>query len=160
MMLAKFYILVLILIVIPVILVITAILQNNLPLTEMPGIMARLKTYFTSNVAETSMQPAFPELAMRVYPYTADDIHDRIKKTINHFGWELLKDDHDHHELNVIITTPLWRFKDDMLIRIMPISEGKNAVYIRSSSRMGKADLGTNTRHILDFYSQLDEVMQ
>ena len=158
-MLAKFYIFVLFLIVIPVIFVVAAFIRNNLPLTAAPGIMTRLQTYLTTNIAETSLHPVFPELTMRVYPYTVDEIHAMLEKTVKQAGWELLRDDHDYHELHLVVTTPLWKFKDDVLIRIVPVSEGNNAVYIRSSSRTGKGDLGTNTRHILDFYAQLDEVM-
>ncbi|MCK5669573.1 MAG: DUF1499 domain-containing protein, partial [Gammaproteobacteria bacterium] len=32
----------------------------------------------------------------------------------------------------------------------------RNQLYIRSNSRKGHGDLGTNTRHILDLYQQLE----
>ena len=55
------------------------------------------------------------------------------------------------------MTTPLWRFQDDVHIRVEPDPATDRAVLlIRSESRVGKGDLGTNTRHVLDLYAQLD----
>jgi len=32
-------------------------------------------------------------------------------------------------------------------------------VELRSASRIGRGDLGANTRHVLDFYEQLERVL-
>ena len=51
-------------------------------------------------------------------------------------------------------TTPLFGFKDDIVIRITPL-EAASRVDVRSASREGLGDLGTNARRIRAFYREM-----
>ncbi len=59
----------------------------------------------------------------------------------------------------MVAMTPLCKFKDNIVIRLEAVENSKAAVNIRSISRFGQADFGTNTRHIIDLYSQLGSLM-
>ncbi len=153
----KLHIIILILILIPVELVLGAIILNDLPLTDTPGIKARLITYMTSNITETSASSIYPELVTREYTHNANELNALIEETCRDLDWHVQHVNGEKFILHAIATTPLWRFKDDVIIKSYPVDERKQAVFLRSISRSGKADLGTNTRHILDFYNRLEQ---
>ena len=128
---------------------------NRPPLGDPPGVWVRLATYFGSHVAETREQSPFPELRPRRYSLGPEPLYDAILAAIRELGWQLSGEDRHTFTIKAVVTTPLWRFKDDVEIGIKPASQG-SGVYIRSSSRIGKGDLAANTRHVLDLYQTLD----
>ena len=52
--------------------------------------------------------------------------------------------------------TALWRFVDDVQVRVWLDDEGRTRVDATSASRVGAADLGTNARRIARFLHALD----
>jgi hypothetical protein len=56
--------------------------------------------------------------------------------------------------LTAVAVTPLLRFKDDVTIRIRPEGSGSR-VDVRSRSRVGRDDLGTNAARIRHFLGAL-----
>jgi uncharacterized protein (DUF1499 family) len=57
--------------------------------------------------------------------------------------WEIVTDDGNF--IQAIVKTPLMRFRDDVQLRFYPDIE---LIQVRSSSRLGISDLGTNYRRI------------
>ncbi len=57
--------------------------------------------------------------------------------------WEIVIDDSDF--IQAIVKTPLMRFRDDVQLQFDPDIE---MIHVRSSSRLGISDLGTNYRRI------------
>lgn len=51
---------------------------------------------------------------------------------------------------------PLWGFMDDMVITIKPMTEFVAQVHVKSTSRIGKGDLGQNARNIREFFEELE----
>jgi len=155
-MLTKIIIAVLCLISIPVALILGAFIQNDLPWTDPPGFKTRLKHYLTTNVAETVDVSPYPELILREYDSPKDPLFSLLEASVAKLGWEIHGQRDEAYSLLAVVTTPLRGYKDDVLIRLIPISEERNYLYVRSSSREGHGDFGTNTRHILDLYHQID----
>ena len=155
-MLTKIIIAVLCLISIPVALVLGAFIQNDLPWTDPPGFMTRLQHYLTTNVAETGSASSYPELVIREYHQPADVFFSLLEVSVANLGWEIDSQRDQANSLHAVVTTPIRKYKDDILIRLIPVSEESFHLYIRSSSREGHGDLGTNTRHILDLYHQIE----
>ncbi|MEP1469390.1 MAG: DUF1499 domain-containing protein [Halieaceae bacterium] len=54
--------------------------------------------------------------------------------------------------MQAIVKTPLIRFQDDVQLRFI---EGKNVIHVRSSSRLGIGDMGTNRRRVEMLRGQL-----
>ena len=52
--------------------------------------------------------------------------------------------------------TALWRFVDDVSVRVWLDDAGATRVDVTSASRVGSADLGTNARRIARFLHALD----
>lgn len=141
-------------------LIASAILANRVPWFESPGFFTRIGAYLSTNVAETSENSPYPELHPRTYPHKPKTLFHHLKQAIQHLNWTILSSDLDAGEMHIEISTPLWKFKDDMWIRIEPIHERETKLMIRSASRIGQGDLGANIRHILDLYNALDHVQQ
>ncbi|MBX7165766.1 MAG: DUF1499 domain-containing protein [Pirellulales bacterium] len=57
--------------------------------------------------------------------------------------------------LAFVRTTPLMRFKDDIVITISPLPEGGVIVDAESKSRVGKGDLGQNPRNIKELFAAI-----
>jgi len=145
---------------IPVGLLIGALVQNDLPLLDPPGFKKRLAVYFKTNIAETTENSIFPELRPRSYTETIQKLDEAIQQTVIALGWDIIEKDTTEHSLHALVTTPLWKYKDDITIRLTPQTNNATSVYVRSQSRTGKGDLGTNTRHVMDFYQALEKQLQ
>jgi uncharacterized protein (DUF1499 family) len=74
-------------------------------------------------------------------------------------GWEIRLTEAvpgapEHWVIEATATTRLFKFKDDVTITVT--SEGSGSVVnVRSKSRIGKGDLGTNARRIRAFQAEL-----
>lgn len=64
-------------------------------------------------------------------------------------GWEIHDHDPRSHTLHAVVESRLWRFRDDVIVKLVP-GEWGTEIHIRACSRVGKGDLGANTRHILN----------
>jgi len=68
--------------------------------------------------------------------------------------WQITRDDPAAHAIEGIDTTWLFRFHDDFVIEVRP-RDGGSVIEMRSKSRDGKGDTGTNARRIEAFFSRL-----
>jgi hypothetical protein len=141
---------VLFLVVIGASLIVAGIIANRLPLTDPPGLWTRLRTYLTTHVAETSVESPFPELRLRRYNAPPELLFDIARRAVQRLRWEVAVLDVENKELQAVVTTKVWRFKDDVTIRIQPAQPSGSVLWVRSVSRVGRGDLGANTRHIMD----------
>lgn len=133
--------------------------QNHLPLDDPPGSFVRLYTYLNTHVAETIEGSPFPELRPRSYTLAGDVLFGKVKEAIGRLPrWEIVETSDDHRQLHAVVTTALFRFKDDVTVSVLPQPGGRPQVVVRSESRVGQGDLGTNTRHVVDLYDALEQV--
>jgi Protein of unknown function (DUF1499) len=70
--------------------------------------------------------------------------------------WTLLEVEARAGEIHAEARTPLWRFTDDVWIRLSLDADGQTRVDMVSASRVGSADLGANARRIARFLHALD----
>lgn len=132
--------------------------KNNLPMTSTPGLMKRLSIYLSINIAETSDNSIFPELKTPKYDLSPDELFSRVKKAIDILGWRIEKIDENNREIHAIIETKFFKFKDDIKIKVDFDQVKKSSLHIYSSSRVGKSDFGTNSKHILDIIEQIEKL--
>jgi len=64
--------------------------------------------------------------------------------------WTITTDSGDF--VQAVVTTPLMRFRDDVQMRFI---EDADLIHVRSSSRLGISDMGTNRRRVEMLRSQL-----
>ena len=69
-------------------------------------------------------------------------------------GWEIVASVPAEGRIEAIDTTLLFGFKDDVVIRVAADAAGSR-VDIRSASRVGRSDFGTNARRVRAFIEKL-----
>jgi uncharacterized protein (DUF1499 family) len=69
-------------------------------------------------------------------------------------GWEIVSASPQELRIEATDTTLLFGFKDDVVIRITP-QGARSIVDVRSLSRVGGSDLGTNAKRIRAFLRKL-----
>jgi uncharacterized protein (DUF1499 family) len=68
-------------------------------------------------------------------------------------GWREIQVDDD--ELRAVVVSALFRFRDDIRVRLEATEEGTR-LHVRSASRVGKGDLAANARHVIDLISAVE----
>ena len=77
----------------------------------------------------------------------------------NTMQWKVAAAIEAEGRIEATATTRLLRFKDDVVIRIRPTANGAR-LDIRSTSRVGNSDLGTNARRIRTFLQELNNYLK
>ena len=70
-------------------------------------------------------------------------------------GWEITALDESVGRIEAVVTTRWFGFKDDVVIRITPAGAGSR-VDMRSKSRVGRSDVGTNAYRIEEFLARME----
>ncbi len=149
-------------VVLAVCLIAGAIVYSGAPLTEEPGLVARLKHFASTNSARTDLNSQFPELRWSQIPMDADTAVDRIEAISEKLGWQLQVEPADTsagsvtHRLNAVVTTRLLRFNDNIQIEIQQLEKNLSNITVFSASNVGKGDFGANLAHILKLRQMLD----
>lgn len=134
--------------------------KNQLPWDLPPGRMTRVVTYLTTHVADTADNSLFPELRPRQYAGVSPDaLFEAVDHAVGKLGWSVLQRDKAGHVLRAVVSTKLLQFLDDIEIAVADGGHGHTRLMVRSVSRTGQGDLGTNTAHILALYRALDETL-
>lgn len=69
-------------------------------------------------------------------------------------GWEIVKQDAKAGTLEAVDTTRWFGFKDDITVRVSAAGSGSR-IDVRSRSRVGRSDLGTNARRIRAYLERM-----
>jgi uncharacterized protein (DUF1499 family) len=70
-------------------------------------------------------------------------------------GWEVVCSGASAGRIEAVATTRWFGFRDDVAVRVLPDGKGGSRVDVRSASRVGKGDAGTNARRIRAFLETL-----
>jgi uncharacterized protein (DUF1499 family) len=105
---------------------------------------------------QTELQrKAYPDiqpLRLAVAPNLA---FERAKGAIEEMGWQIVREDPSAGRIEAVATTLWFGFKDDVVIRVAADGTGSR-VDIRSKSRVGTGDLGTNAQRIRAYQKRLN----
>ena len=111
------------------------------------------------NVVETGRTPEYPDVIPRLYPAEPSRVFDAALHAINTMPrWTLVSSQEDLGEIRAERRSRLWRFVDDVTIRIKE-NGVVTAVEARSASRVGRGDFGQNARNIRTLFDELDRQM-
>ncbi len=79
----------------------------------------------------------------------------RALQAARDMGWEIVDSNPATQRIEATDTTFWFGFKDDVVVRLTPTPTGTR-VDVRSVSRVGKSDVGTNARRINAFIAKLE----
>lgn len=99
---------------------------------------------------------AYPDIETYITPLPPRQVYQKAVFTASLLGWEIIASDLPGFRFEAITKTPLFGFVDDIAVRITPLASGGSAVDMRSMSRVGISDLGTNAKRIRRFFDELE----
>lgn len=91
-------------------------------------------------------------LRMKMSP---EDAIRRAEALARDRGWEIAKTDPEAGLLEATATSLFFRFKDDVVVRARPGTDGGSIVDMRSISRVGGSDVGMNAKRVREFLADL-----
>jgi uncharacterized protein (DUF1499 family) len=98
---------------------------------------------------------AYPDLAPAHLPGPRGAAFERALRAARGMGWEIVSADPDRGIIEASHRTPWFGFVDDVVIRVR--DEGDRVrVDVRSKSRVGRGDTGTNARRIRAYLARLE----
>src|SRR5262249_39128250 len=111
-------------------------------------------SWFTRNWAETD-DPDDPSLAAIVIPLPLAQAFVQVEDAIRQLPrWQVISTDAQTATIHATRATRLFRFVDDITIRLEPTADGTR-IHPRTQSRIGAADLGQNRRNLRELLELL-----
>jgi uncharacterized protein (DUF1499 family) len=96
----------------------------------------------------------YPDLQPLSLPVPPNQAFDRALATARKMGWEIVASDPTSGRIEATDTTFWFGFKDDVVIRVAPAEHGSR-IDVRSLSRVGLSDVGTNAARIRKYLAAL-----
>ncbi|MEM9172062.1 MAG: DUF1499 domain-containing protein [Pseudomonadota bacterium] len=112
--------------------------------------------YPGEDVASQQRQ-AYPDLQPVYVQATPAAVLDAAAQIAETFGWAVSRDA-SLPQIEATDTTGWYGFKDDIIVRAVADDQGTR-IDVRSKSRVGKSDLGTNAKRIRGFLVQLEAAL-
>ena len=104
--------------------------------------------------AAAEQRGAYPDIQPLVLAGPIERVFDAAIAAARAMRWEIVAADRNAGRIEAIATTRVMRFKDDVVVRLRQEDE-RVRVDVRSKSRLGRGDLGTNARRIRRYLASL-----
>jgi uncharacterized protein (DUF1499 family) len=104
----------------------------------------------------SQQKQGYPNLGPLNLPLPPDQAFQHALVTVAESGWEVVDANLIEGRIEATDTTFWFGFKDDIVIRISPSAAGSR-IDVRSVSRVGKSDVGTNAKRIETYLARLKE---
>jgi uncharacterized protein (DUF1499 family) len=114
---------------------------------------ARNSLDYSQEVAR-QQRDAYPDIKPLVLEIPAAQVFDRAVRAARDAGWDLVNVSAETWRIEATDTTTFFGFKDDIAVRLTPIGS-RTVVDVRSVSRVGRGDAGTNARRIREYLAAL-----
>jgi uncharacterized protein (DUF1499 family) len=107
-----------------------------------------------SQEAARQQRESYPDLKPLILEMPAPQVFDRALQAAREAGWTMVATDADAGRIEATDTTTFFGFKDDIVVRLTSIGS-RTVVDVRSLSRVGRGDAGTNARRIREYLERL-----
>jgi uncharacterized protein (DUF1499 family) len=136
---------------------ITTDLENPPPFVDIVPLRADAPNPVEYPGAEVAAEQrtAYPDLRPIVLDTPLEASFERVLEVVEGLGWTLVGADLAAGRVEATDQTFWFGFRDDVVIRLTP-TDGRTLVDVRSKSRVGRSDVGTNARRIRAFLTRLE----
>lgn len=111
-------------------------------------------TMYGGESIASQQRGAYPDLQPLMLNVPPPQAFDRALTTERKMGWDLVAADATTGRIEATDTTFWYGFKDDVIVRVRP-ADGGSRVDVRSLSRVGVGDVGTNAKRIRAYLDAL-----
>jgi uncharacterized protein (DUF1499 family) len=98
---------------------------------------------------------AYPDVQPAFLPVPPAEAYRRALDLVRDRGWDVAAADEAARRIEATDTTYWFGFKDDVAVRVSAVPDGTSRIDVRSVSRVGRSDVGTNARRIREFLADL-----
>jgi len=98
---------------------------------------------------------AYPQIRPLVLSASPEQVFGQALATATQSGWTVHTQDLQAGLIEATDTSFWYGFKDDIIIRIQASEGGGSVLDMRSTSRIGKSDIGANAKRIREFMNAL-----
>jgi uncharacterized protein (DUF1499 family) len=110
-------------------------------------------TILDPRVAEIQ-RASYPDVQPLVLPVPPPEAFARARKAAESLGWKIVAAHPEEGILEATDTTGWFAFTDDIVVRIRAVPEGSR-IDVRSTSRVGKSDVGMNAKRIRKYLGRV-----
>lgn len=107
-----------------------------------------------SDTFPTIQQTYYPNIQPLVLTQSAETVFQQVVTLVQSNGWEVVSLYPKERVIEATVTTPVFWFIDDVIIQVK-VLDGNSVVDMRSSSRIGQGDYGTNAQRVKTFLAEL-----
>jgi uncharacterized protein (DUF1499 family) len=104
--------------------------------------------------AAVQQREAYPDIQPLVLEMPLENAFDIALAAARDMGWEIVAVDAAARRIEATDRTFWFGFEDDVVIRLTPL-EGRTVLDVRSKSRIGRGDVGTNARRIRSYVDRV-----
>lgn len=98
----------------------------------------------------------YPDIAPLLVKQAPDAAYAQALALVNERGWTVVASDAAEGRIEAVATSRLFGFADEVAVHISP-TDGGARVDMRSRSRLGKIDRGTNAQRIPAYLGDLNQ---
>jgi uncharacterized protein (DUF1499 family) len=124
----------------------------TLPLRE----KAINSTVYEGEYVAALQKNAYPDIKPLFLSIPADQVFEKALTVASKMDWSITAANREGNRIEAVATTFWMGFKDDIVIRIST-NESGTRLDIRSESRVGRSDLGTNAQRVRKFLSEMQQ---
>jgi len=95
---------------------------------------------------------AYPDIQPLMVGEPPARAFERALAAARSMGWDIAAASAEDGRIEATATTRWFRFKDDVVVRVTPSTAGSR-IDVRSKSRLGRSDLGTNAKRIRAYFA-------
>jgi uncharacterized protein (DUF1499 family) len=96
----------------------------------------------------------YPDLGPLILQASPPQAFVRALAAAHDMGWEIIANEPAEGRIEATATTFWFGFRDDVVVRVMPAGGGSR-IDVRSVSRVGRGDVGTNTKRITAYLARI-----
>ena len=118
-----------------------------------------LRAMLTQNKVITGKTSGYPDIQPLRVKQKPSEVFSAVEKVASSQGnWRNIEADQENHKLTAEAVTRLLKFVDDVEIWLTE-EDGETVVWMKSQSRVGKADFGANAKRIRNFLAELESAL-
>lgn len=102
----------------------------------------------------------YPDIRTVMFPHNADAVFAAAMQLLEELDWRIAEANATEGRIEATVTSRWFGFKDDVVIRLTRNADGTTTVDLRSKSRVGITDIGSNAQHIRTFLNALNDELQ
>ena len=112
--------------------------------------------YGGEDVARQQVE-AYPEIRSTTSERSYERVFETVRQVARDKEWTIYYASKKEGRVEATDTTFWFGFKDDIVVRLPKTKDGVTVIDVRSQSRVGKSDVGTNARRIRHFLRVLEQ---